>query len=117
MAYVQHKFRRSLDTVSATHSFEIEVGLTGTYLPGYAATHMEPGCDDAMEDIDIENIGGLTLVRPPVAERGSHNRIWKTVDLLEGVDRKSEAYKRIVQNLLAFIGDDAVSALMAEVSE
>lgn len=103
--------------VAATHSFEIEIALTGKFEPGYAASRDDPGCDDSVEDVDIADIGALVLVQAAERERASHRRVWSTKSLLDGVDRKSEAYQQIVRNILAFIGDDADRALVEAASE
>lgn len=98
--------------LSATHSLEIEVALTGTYVPGYpergptydcGGTPAEPAM---VEDLDIADIGAMVRI-PGKLE-------WKTVSLLDGVDRKSQAYQQIVANLLKVIRDEAEEALMAE---
>lgn len=98
-------------TVTAAHSLEIEVELSGTYCPYEPTTRDDPGCDAGFADLDIEQIGGLKFVR-----KGGIST-WATVDLLAGVDRKSAAYQQIVANLLAFIGEDtAADTLMGAVA-
>lgn len=39
------------------------------------------------------------------------------VDLLKGIDRKSEAYNQLISNILAFVGDDADEAIISDLSE
>lgn len=110
-----HKF--SSQTISADYTLEVEVKLSGTYSPAERMTRDDPGCEAGVEDIDIEEIGALRLVIPPIHEAASHRLVWRTVDLLDGVDRNSDAYRQIVANLLAFIGEDtAADTLLGEVA-
>ncbi len=106
--------------LTATTSFEIEVELTGTFVrgcpergPTYSCggTPAEP---DMVEDVDVADIGMITRVRAPGLGATLN---WKTVSLLDGVDRNSEAYQQIVANILKLIGDEAEEALMAEAGE
>ena len=104
---------RAVPDLQATHSFEIEVVLTGTYLRGYPERGQtydsggEPGEPDAVEDIDIDDIGMLERVK------GS----WVRKSILAGIDRRNPAYAQIVQNILGMIGEEAEQALLLEVSE
>ena len=103
--------------LTASHSFEIECDLSGTFVRGYPATGPtyscggEPGTADQVEDVDVTGVYGLLRV---TNDRDSR---WERVDLLSGVDRSSPAYAQIVANLLAFIGDDADAALIGAASE
>jgi len=95
--------------VEATHTLEIELTITGTYESAERRTHNDPGCEARVDDLDIYDMGVVTL-----AKSASGTRQWKTSSILEGVDRKSEAYHRIVSNILAMIEEDATSALLEE---
>jgi hypothetical protein len=111
--------------VTAPLTFEIEISLTGTFSPGCAAwggSRFEPPINPpepaSMEDMDITDIGIVRLAPAPERERVSHPRgIWKTTSILDGVDRQSEAFRRIVQNILALQEDAATEALLAEIEE
>lgn len=96
----------------ATHSFEIEVSLSGSYSPGcpaWGGSRFEPPInppeDARIDDIDIEDIGVIS------ASRKDGRIVWTTTSILKGVDRKSEAYRQIVSNLLEMIEAEATEAL------
>ena len=103
--------------VTADDIFEMEIKVSGSFSRGYAPTHDDPGADDQIDDLEIEDIGIVTSVPAPERERGSHRTIFKTVSILDGVDRKSDAYRQIVANILAIRNDAACEALFAEASE
>lgn len=108
--------------VAANALFEVQVALTGTFQPGcdaWGGSRFErptnPPEPDAMEDIEIVHVHGLKRELSPPDIRGSHPWTDRLVDLLEGVDPKSEAYQKIIANIRAFLGDEAERELMAEV--
>lgn len=107
------KIRSFAGEIAATDCFEIEVSLTGTFSPGYAGTRIDPPEDDRIEDVDVADI---SLVIPTTqAERNyPGNPRWKTISILDGVDRKSAAYLQIVENLLRLRGEEFVEALQSE---
>ncbi len=101
-----------MSKVQGSHSFEVQVGLSGTFVEGYPdsgptySSGGEQGQPDGFEDVDVVSLGGLR--RDPNAA----SLAWVAVDLLKGVDRKSDAFKQIVENIIEFIGeDDATVAL------
>lgn len=104
-----------MTTLTAKYTFEIELDLSGTFSRGYAGDRIDPPEPDRIEDVDIEDMGVITRVLAPESERGSHRMVWKTTSILDGVDRKSEAYQQIVRNILALLGDEAYEALSGEV--
>jgi hypothetical protein len=103
--------------VTATDCFEIEVTLTGTFSPGYPATGPsyasggDPAEDASIEDVDVADIGLVVWTGKLGAKR------FETVSLLDGVDRNSDAFRQIVENLRKLRSDDFHNALFAEVSE
>lgn len=97
--------------VSTTTTFEVEVDLSGSYAPGYAATWDDPGHDGEVEDVDVEGVFGLKLVCPPGTPRYIAGR-YDRVDLLDGLDKA--ARDKIAANILAFIGDEADQLIVNE---
>ena len=97
--------------LAGNYTFEVQVGLSGTYCPAVRQTppsHSsggEPGEPPHMEDVDVTGIGGLRLDRVPGQAPGGTSLCWTAIDLLKGVDRKSAAYLQIVANVLEFIGE------------
>jgi hypothetical protein len=101
----------------ATLSFEIELELSGSYVPYSPATGPTYDCGgtppegDYVEDLDVTDAGVLHLVRPAVHERGSHARIWKRTSFLTGVDLSNPEVRKLLDNLLHIVRDDAESAV------
>ena len=94
----------------ASHYFEIEVDLSGSYTPGYRGDATCPPEDAWVQDVDVEGVFALRYVRPTP---GNGNALrWQRFDLLQGVDPKSEAYQQIKANMLAFMGDEAAEAVL-----
>lgn len=110
---------------TATISFEIEISVSGSFIPGCEAwggsrfeRPINPPEPDRVEDVDIEDIGVIELVPAPTAERGSHPRgVWKTTSLMDGVDRNCPGVRRLIQNILAMKQQEAEEALAEGVSE
>lgn len=107
-------------SVSATTSFEVEVNVTGTFLPGCPeqgptyACGGQPAEPDSMEDVEVVSLMGLR----PKAPRLGRSHEWESVDLLSGVSAISpEAVLKILTNVRDFLGDSADEALMAELPE
>lgn len=96
-----------MNELAATTTLELEIGLIGTFSPGHPATPPsyasggDPPEPDGIEDPDITSIVALRF--------GGAD-----FDIMKGVDRSSAAWKTIVGNVLEFLGEDAVSALLAE---
>lgn len=92
--------------LSATHSIEITLHLTGSYSPPRPASRDEPPEDAHMEDVSIT---GLTT---QVRRYNRHNRTFDTVtiDLFEHIKttewRTADNLSRFLDNLqLAVLGD------------
>lgn len=106
-----------------TISFEIEIALSGTVVPYRPATGPsyasggDPEEGGYAEDVEIEDVGIITIVPAPVAERGSHPRgVWKTVSILDGIDRKAPEIQKLLANILAITAEEASAAIMDEAS-
>jgi len=103
-----------MTALTAKHSFEIEIELTGTFVRGYPMrgpsfdSPGEPGEPDSVVGVDIAEIGALKHLGL---------RRWNVTDLLKGVDRNSPAYRQIVQNILEYLGEEADQALLEECGE
>lgn len=102
-------------TVTATTSFEVEVNLTGTFLPGCPeqgpsyASGGQPAEPDSMEDVEVTSLVATRY-------RGGYTPV--SADLLAGVSAISpEALLKILSNVRDFLGDSADEALMAELPE
>jgi len=92
--------------VSTTTTFEVEVDLSGSYAPGYAATRDDPGHDGEVEDVDIEGVFALR------SHFDGKRHTWTRVNILDGLDKA--ALDKIVANILAFIGDEADQLIVNE---
>lgn len=104
-------------TVTASTSFEVEVELSGTFLPGCPeqgptyASGGQPAEPDSMEDVEVTSMMGLRAKRGPGLP-------WESIDLLAGVSAISpEALLKILANIREFLGDAADDALMTELPE
>lgn len=107
-------------SVTATTSFEVEVNLSGTFLPGCPeqgptySSGGQPAEPDSMEDVEAH---GLFGVRRKNSVIDAHPK-WERIDLLAGVSATSpEALLKILANIRDFLGDSADEALMAELPE
>ena len=115
---------------TATLTVEVELTLTGTFQPGYAATGPsyasggEPGEPPGFEDVEIADVG--VLVRVPgfyELDEFTQSKRWvasryEPQTLLNGVDKASPAYRQIVANLLKAVDEqDAHAALMEAVAD
>ncbi|MHB8283999.1 MAG: hypothetical protein ACYDD1_04915 [Caulobacteraceae bacterium] len=67
-----------------------------------------------IEDMDFADLGVVVLERRSTDGRAAK---WVTHSILKGVDRMSEAYRQIMQNLQAIVGEDCEQALMDEAAE
>lgn len=97
-----------------TLSFEIELALTGTLQEPEPGVNYGGGCEDA----EIEDIGILSLVPAPVAERGSHPRgVWKTTSILDGIDPKAPEIQKLFANIYALKEQEIIDAIVEAGSE
>lgn len=94
----------------AEHYFEVEVALSGSYVPGYRGDATCPPNDPWVEDVDVEGVFALRRVGGPLGSNEAPR--WERVDLLRGVDPKSDAYRQIKENLIEFMGDAAAEAVL-----
>ena len=97
--------------IKATDTFEVEVELTGTYLPGRRETPASyahgglPPEPEMMEDVEAVSLSGLRRTAGG----------WTRVDLLGGIDKA--ARDKILANIADFLGESAQQQLLAEVPE
>ncbi len=104
----------------ASITFEIEIELSGTVVPYRPATGPtydsggDPPDGGFAEDVEIEGLGIVERVRPPAHERGSHEWIWQTKSLLNGVALKSPDIQRLFSNILALKDAEAQEAIMED---
>lgn len=102
-------------TLTANDSFEVEVGLSGKFSPGYPeqapsyACGGEPEEPADLEDVEITSLG---LV---VWDNGTRSH--RTINLLDGVDIKCPDIQKLFENLLALRCDDVCEALFSEAFE
>jgi len=93
--------------VEATTTIEIEISLSGSMQPGQSQTHNDPGHDAFVEDVTVEDFGGLEGT-----PKGAGFTRWKRVSFLKGVDCTQPDVIRLLDNIREFLGDDADTALM-----
>lgn len=98
-------------SIKATDTFEVEVELTGTYLPGRRETPASyahgglPAEPEMMEDVEVVSLSGLRRTAGG----------WTRVDLLGGIDKA--ARERILANIADFIAESAQEQLLAALPE
>ena len=106
--------RPSFLPIAAETGFEVEVRVSGTYLPGYPERGPtydcggEPAEPESIEDLTVETMG---VVRR-VYRAGKPE--WETIDILAGVDRKSEDWRTIEANIIRAMGDEFSQVLIGE---
>jgi hypothetical protein len=104
-------------TVTAKHTFEVELSLKGKFQPGYGQTGPtydsggEPGCGDSIEDMEIADIGICVLERRSTDHLAAK---WATHSILTGVDRTCPTFLKILANIEAIEGADALDTLLGE---
>jgi len=105
--------------VSTRTSFEVEVDLSGSYAPGYAATLEEPGSDGEI-DFDVDGIFALRFPPMIIWKDGKsqpnperHNA--KRVDLLEGLNQRERWI--VGANIAHFLRDEAEELIRLEAAE
>jgi hypothetical protein len=108
--------------VTGADTLEVEVTLSGTYVPGVPeqgptyACGGQPAEPEMVEDVEVTGLFGQRLVKAPPAAALSHDRIWENVDLLAGVS--DEARRQIFANVLAFMDERATEeALMRDLED
>ena len=96
-----------------TISFEIEIALSGTVVPYRSATGPtyasagDPEEGGYAEDVDIEDIGIVELVL--ATERVP--RGWKTISILDGIDKNAPEIQKLFANILSMKADEASEAV------
>lgn len=97
---------------TAKISFEIELALMGNVSAYAPATYDDPAEGGEIEEFDIEDIGIVERVPAPEHERVSHpHGVWKTTSILDGVDMKSPAIRKLLDNLIALREREITDAL------
>lgn len=97
---------------TATISFEIKITLEGSISPYEPVTRDYPGCDAQVDDLEVTDLGCLSLARAPRWERGSHpDGVWKTTSLLDGIDIGAPEMVKLRENILKLYREDAENAL------
>jgi len=90
--------------MAATYAFEIELELEGFVEPYHAATYWQPAEGGNVEDLDIRDAGALTY--EPA------RKTWKRKSFLDGVDRKNPEVRKLLDNLLELVREDAEQAII-----
>lgn len=105
--------------VTANTTFEVQVDLAGTFMPGHPergptySSGGEPAEPDSMEDVEIVSLNVITKVMAPIETRGSSFWNTKMIDLLAGVD---DAAREIIKaNVLRALDGEADQVLMGEI--
>lgn len=106
--------------ISATCWLEVGVRLEGVYHTGtpYRFTYAggDPPDEGGVEDVCAV---GLCIERmePKLLADGKRVGVKHTTDLMEGVDARDPNVLRLLSNLTAVLGQDAVGALLEEIAE
>lgn len=98
-----------------TLTFEIELDLDGELTPYRAATYWQPAEGGEVEDLAIRDAGVVTV--KPHAERRSPDDRWLTTSFLKGVDTKNPEVRKLLDNLLNLVWDDAERAVADDAQE
>ena len=99
--------------VNSMISFEVEVGITGTYREGCPATPPsyasggDPPEPDEIEDPCIVGLWAITF----------DGKKWNNHDLLDGVIQSDPGVQKLFANIFAHLGDDIDEALLSEAHE
>jgi hypothetical protein len=73
--------------VTGADLLEVEVTLSGTYVPGVPeqgptyACGGQPAEPEMVEDVEVTGLFGQRLVKAPPSAALSHDRVWEKVDL------------------------------------
>lgn len=89
----------------ATVSFEIELELDGFVEPYRAATYWNPAEGGYVEDLDILDAGVLS-------DYDRERRTWKRTSFLKDVDLKNPEVRKLLDNLLQLVREDAEQAVI-----
>jgi hypothetical protein len=106
-----------MTTATGKHTFEIEVTLTGTFTPAQAergpsySSGGEPAEPASAQDIEIVGIAGLTTKWTDMGIK------WTPTDLMTGVDFRNPEVQKLLANMINFMGDDAVQAIVDGAAE
>lgn len=110
--------------VTGTDAFEVEVTLSGTYRPGCPergptyASGGQPAEPEMVEDLEVTGLFGLRRVPATTGLPLPGRMVWEKVNLLDGVDPKSDAYLKIIANLQAFVGKEVMeNALLLDMED
>ena len=98
--------------ITATHSFEIELDVSGAVTPGYDGDATCPPHGPDVEDVEITGV--FALIRAPYVPGKAPG--WNRTDLLAGVDVKNPEVQKILANMLAFSGEDVTDAILEAAS-
>jgi hypothetical protein len=98
----------------ATHSFEIELELDGTYRPYRPATHWDPAEGGEVEDVEITDAGVLVADR---SRKPGDPLRWVRKSFLTGVDLKNPEVVKLLSNLLELVREDAEAAVADDYHE
>ena len=91
---------------NAQVTVEIELDLTGHISPAEPMTRDYPGCDALVQDIDVDY---AYIER---AELKDGKRVFRNINILEGVDMKSKDVQRLLSNILEAQANEIECALM-----
>ena len=98
--------------IEATHSFEIELDVSGAVTPGYDGDATCPPHGADVEDVEIT--GMFALTRAPYVLGKAPG--WNRIDLLAGVDVKNPEVQKILENMRAFSGPEIDDAILEAAS-
>jgi hypothetical protein len=108
--------------VTGCYYLEVEIGLSGTFSPGYPASPPsyasggEPGQADGINDLAISGISVLsTTYHADGTKYGRKEE--RRIDLTEGVDLKNPEVQKLFANILKHFGEQCEEALLAEVGD
>ena len=90
--------------MDATYAFEIELELEGFVEPYRPASYAGPAEGGEIADLDIRDAGALTY--EPA------RKTWKRKSFLDGVDRKNPEVRKLLDNLLELVREDAEQAII-----
>ena len=96
--------------ITATHSFEIELDLSGTVTPGYEG---DATCPPEGADVEDAEITGVYALR---GNWDGTRHVWNRTDLLAGVDVKNPEVQKILENMRAFSGPEIDDAILEAAS-
>ena len=102
--------------IKSTTTFEVEIEVSGVYLPYRAATRIDPEEGGYVDDVTVESLG--LIDRDFSARNLSHPMgVWRTRSLLDGINPNDPAIQRLFDNILAMQRDAAAEAIGRECEE